>query len=808
MDVAAAVDEAEPPPATDATGAHFEKDFQRFLAEQLCGLHDTMVWKYEALSKAMEQKHGQFAEAAEGERVALTQELERLQRVLKSVVDAPPAPTDSTVAPEDDLRKNLTAPAWDAPAEPAEPAEMPAEMHMAVPLPGAAPEELSEAADKAADPQPEVPHVPRSSGEPSVRTVAIPAEQSSDVAPTQAAEFQIVGGVANVRVSRDEDALPLKQNCSDSFRRLLSVRSAPERLNDPMVRAVARGASEPPSKTTAGVGAEPPAGTSWSAKVEALLTEAMTMLHTEAASGVESTSAASMQATKRKRSKEMAMRAMRDEELGSRSSREAPRRGDRASEGRSSPHGYLARSNQKSDLSELMEASDNQAMLRSIRRSAEKAAFENSFVQGFQRAPPPVSGCLADVVCSRCFDLLCSIVITANAVFIAYATNYGMQNLDEKSTFLLDVFEFLFCSFYTLELVVRLIVYSHYYFYSNEWAWNTFDALLVLVSLQEMLMQFLPIDSTGLNMSFLRILRVMKMVRLFRVVRLMRMFRELRLIWNSIFGCVKAIFWAMVLIISVSFMVGVCIVQASTAFLREFSSTLTPEEVESIKDSWGSVQTATLTLYQSVTGGNNWADIATVLWPVGTPYYVLFLLYILFYTCVICNTITSLFVESTMVNADRDHQVVIQNALENTEEYIEKLRGWFSSVDSDGNGCVTFDEFCDKLQDPEAMAFASTLNIELTDLKQFFAGLSHNGARTVNLETFVVGCIRMRGPAKSMDLLELIFHEREAAAESRLQLNEFEDFCRNELRSLRYSWERYLAEEGHGAMSEELMCLA
>eukprot|EP00929_Paragymnodinium_shiwhaense_P039723 TRINITY_DN20835_c0_g1_i2.p1 TRINITY_DN20835_c0_g1~~TRINITY_DN20835_c0_g1_i2.p1 ORF type:complete len:367 (-),score=72.90 TRINITY_DN20835_c0_g1_i2:91-1191(-) len=364
----------------------------------------------------------------------------------------------------------------------------------------------------------------------------------------------------------------------------------------------------------------------------------------------------------------------------------------------------------------------------------------------------------------------------------------------------MDVMELMFCVFYTGELVLRLSVQRHYYFYSSDWGWNSFDFLLVLVSLQEMVMQFMPIDSTGVNMSFLRILRVMKMVRLFRVVRLMRMFRELRLIWNSIFGCVKAIFWAMVLILSVSFMVGICFVQASTGYLREAQGELTPEEIEVIMVSWGSVETATLTLYQSVTGGNNWGDVAASLWQVGGAYYMLFLLYILFYTCVISNTITSLFVESTMVNADRDQQVVIQNALENTEEYIEKLRGWFSTVDTDGSGDVTYDEFCDKLQDPQAVAFASTLNIEVTDLKQFFAGLSNNGTRPVNLEAFVIGCIRMRGPAKSMDLLELMFHEREAAAEGRRQMLEFEEFCKSELRTMRICWEQHLADEGSPMM--------
>eukprot|EP00929_Paragymnodinium_shiwhaense_P055433 TRINITY_DN2776_c0_g1_i1.p1 TRINITY_DN2776_c0_g1~~TRINITY_DN2776_c0_g1_i1.p1 ORF type:complete len:759 (+),score=121.04 TRINITY_DN2776_c0_g1_i1:37-2277(+) len=420
----------------------------------------------------------------------------------------------------------------------------------------------------------------------------------------------------------------------------------------------------------------------------------------------------------------------------------------------------------------------------------------------FSQDPLLGEGCLAEFIGSRMFTAACSCAIVINAAFIAYTSNYAMANLDKPVTAGIDIVEAIFCAFYCVELLLRIAVYRKFYFLSNEWAWNTLDVVLVLVSVQEMIMRFLPVGGVGVNISFLRIVRVMKMIRLFRVVRLMRMFRELRLIWNSIFGSMKAIFWAMVLIASVAFMAGVCFVQAATEYLRDNMDALSEEDVTEIQNSWGSCQRSMLALYQSVTGGRDWGVVSTTLWTIGPGYYMLFLAYILFHTCVISNTITSLFVEATIANSQKDYAAVIQDAMAHKQDYLRKLRGWFEHVDADGKGYVSFDEFCARVQDPEALAFLSTLHIEVTDMQQFFAILSENGTRPVDMKTFVIGCLKLQGAARSMDLLEMMIHQRSAFSQAKKQINALEDSCKEEFTKLKKHLEALALEgdyddEGH-----------
>merc|ERR1712187_739985 len=161
--------------------------------------------------------------------------------------------------------------------------------------------------------------------------------------------------------------------------------------------------------------------------------------------------------------------------------------------------------------------------------------------------------------------------------------------------------------------------------------------------------------------------------------------------------------------------------------------------------------------------------LGDVLINLGTGYYVIFLCYIAFYTWVVTNTITSLFIETTMAYAEKDTQHVITDKLERKDEYVAKLQEWFNSIDENGDGMITYDQFARSANDPEVMAFAETLEIELFDLKQFFSVLSANNKRPVNLENFVIGCIKLKGMAKSMDLMDLMYTQKQATEENARQ---------------------------------------
>jgi len=186
------------------------------------------------------------------------------------------------------------------------------------------------------------------------------------------------------------------------------------------------------------------------------------------------------------------------------------------------------------------------------------------------------------------------------------------------------------------------------------------------------------------------------------------------------------------------------------------------EQVIAIQSNWGSLSTAMLTLYMASTGGDSWKGMANSLMPVGYPYYLLFLLYISFFLLVVMNTLTSLFLEATIQNAEKDKNTMIRETLKKKKEYMQMASELFQTLDEDGSGEISEEEFEMHAQDPEMVALASSLEIDVTDIAQFYDMLSCQGKFKVDCETFIIGCMALKGTARSLDLQALLAMQRRA----------------------------------------------
>merc|ERR1712113_850496 len=99
--------------------------------------------------------------------------------------------------------------------------------------------------------------------------------------------------------------------------------------------------------------------------------------------------------------------------------------------------------------------------------------------------------------------------------------------------------------------------------------------------------------------------------------------------------------------------------------------------------------------------------------------------------------------------------------MEKKESHIATLAEVFTYVDADGNGHITLDEFVSALEHQELLAFLSGLGIDADDAEALFMlllqpqGKGADAQRAVDVETFVVGCIKLRGDAKAMDVMSI-----------------------------------------------------
>jgi len=355
------------------------------------------------------------------------------------------------------------------------------------------------------------------------------------------------------------------------------------------------------------------------------------------------------------------------------------------------------------------------------------------------------------IVARKGFDILCGIVIFTNAFMIGVISDYAIKNPLEETPLFLSSCETSFIVFYTFEICLRMLDQRSSYFTGGDKWWNLFDVVLVIQGVSEQMLKDVS------NFSFLRMLRLMKMLKLLRMVRLLRMFRELRLILTSICACLSSMLWTSVLIISITYLFGIAFMQACTGYLQEPDDQTDPRIRASILENWGSAPRSILSLYMSSLGGLDWEKVVEPLAYVGFggAYYVLFLIYIAVFAFVIMNVISSIFMESILSRADEDHNLNIERQMEQKEAYIHKLQNLYSLLDNDKSGEISYDEFMSEIHSPHMQAFTSSLGIDISDAQLFFQDISDHGKRSVDMDTFVVGCIKLKGAAKSVDLIDM-----------------------------------------------------
>jgi len=246
----------------------------------------------------------------------------------------------------------------------------------------------------------------------------------------------------------------------------------------------------------------------------------------------------------------------------------------------------------------------------------------------------------------------------------------------------------------------------------------------------------------------------------------------------------------------ITYMVGICFLQASTTYLQSLGQNPDPQSI-AIQRYWGSVSTAMLSLYKASTNGEGWAEMADALKPAGAAFYILFILYIAFFMFVVMNTLTSLFIEATIQNAEKDKNMMIREELQRKSEYVSWAVELFNNIDQDASGDISEDEFRKHANNPELLAFASSLELDVTDIAQFYNMLSCRGKYNVDVDTFVNGCIKLKGTARSMDLQTLIALQKRSSRTLE-QLSEVCDHMHAVVQSAATQHRHTTMQEGNG----------
>eukprot|EP00928_Gymnodinium_smaydae_P070628 TRINITY_DN54429_c0_g1_i1.p1 TRINITY_DN54429_c0_g1~~TRINITY_DN54429_c0_g1_i1.p1 ORF type:complete len:657 (+),score=115.70 TRINITY_DN54429_c0_g1_i1:149-2119(+) len=365
--------------------------------------------------------------------------------------------------------------------------------------------------------------------------------------------------------------------------------------------------------------------------------------------------------------------------------------------------------------------------------------------------PPLVQRLLA----SPYFDYCAAALIVSNAAVIGLKTQYDCVNRGEPTPYYFTVLNIVFCFLFSAELVFRVIGKGLRGFFLQQgrtaiWSW--FDLTVVLLQIMEITIGMLLSRLSGEAVAFVRIIPVIRVVR---VIRVMRFIRQFRILVTMIFGTLKTVSWALVLLMLIMYLFGIFFAQ-SVANHSLMATSIDP----SLDLYYGRLTSTILTLFQAIIGGIDWRDAYQPLEEIGFLYSFLFIVYIIFVQLVVMNVLTGMFLQRAMEQAQSDQEHVIHLRVQEQQQFVRRLRELFEELDTSKDGIISLAEFEDHLQDKRMQALLQTVEIDTSDAWTLFKLLDTDGGGSVDLEEFVDGVQKLRGSAKSIQMAQLMYYHR------------------------------------------------
>jgi len=242
-----------------------------------------------------------------------------------------------------------------------------------------------------------------------------------------------------------------------------------------------------------------------------------------------------------------------------------------------------------------------------------------------------------------------------------------------------------------------------------------------------------------------------------RVFRTMRFLKELRVMVTSIVGSLVSLGWSVVMLGLILFVFALFFVQQMAMHLSDSELFDESPLFKRQRKYFRSVQVAMATLSMCTTGGKDWEEVFELVVPLGLFSTVAFVFYIAFFTFAVMNILTGIFVENALSLCKPSEIEALTMRKRQDEQEAEELFLILETLDGDGDGCMSMDEFRQVMTNDRVVHMLKKLGVDIKDAELFFstvARLSHQDI--IEIPEFVTQIMRLKGNALSMDLHALI----------------------------------------------------
>lgn len=364
--------------------------------------------------------------------------------------------------------------------------------------------------------------------------------------------------------------------------------------------------------------------------------------------------------------------------------------------------------------------------------------------------------CFEAIVNHDYFDYVMSAMLLTNAtmmgVQVEILATQGNPTNPPPSFRAIDI---TFCVIFILELTLRwLAIGCRKVYFGPDWQWGWFDTVIVGFSVaEEMFKLAQPSENESedggfSSFGFLRMLRIGRIVRLVRVVRLIPALKSMVYLISA---SMQSFLWTVVLILIMMYCFAVYFTELATDIVADTSQPLTQEQKDDLQNAWGSIVPALMSLFQAITGGDDWHNFVAVFKPVSDAVYtqnlIIFALYIAFASLVMMNLVTGVFVEGAQ-------RIAREEKCQELQKHVRKI---VSNANIDINALVTYEEFSAMLETKEFQAYMQAFGMDEVGARDIFYILDVQQCNAIIMREFFAACIQLQNVVSKGDT-EILRH--------------------------------------------------
>jgi len=215
-----------------------------------------------------------------------------------------------------------------------------------------------------------------------------------------------------------------------------------------------------------------------------------------------------------------------------------------------------------------------------------------------------------------------------------------------------------------------------------------------------------------------------------------------------------ALFWSLVLLMITMLMAGLILCQLVSPYIEDFD----PSRIEDAEfqrwmfERYGTAGRSLWTVFE-ITFAGSWPSLVRPLVEkVSVSFGFFFGAYVFLVVFAMTRIITALFIKDTLAVATNDAEMMIQAKMKEKRANARKLLDVFSVADTSGEGRLTLEEFEIFMEEPRARSYLGSLELEAHESRQLFMMLD-DGDGMITAEEFVEGALRLKGVARSQDVI-------------------------------------------------------